>query len=194
MVRLISTSLVGAHDARGDATCEVSARTRGGAQHGGNVHLLHLSSPGVRAAAHLFSSKSSTPLALSMMADGGELSMMAQMSESLWKQKRARMKADLAAQLLELDEFEAREKALQQMAVLQPGSAAGSLGAGTAELQAALEMEMAKSAALQAELDKTRLQAELNLQKVAAFWCARRSTPSRLRCLSATLLFSTRQS
>ena len=142
----------------------------------------------------LFSSKSSTPLALSMMADGGELSMMAQMSESFWKQKRARMKADLAAQLLELDEFEAREKALQQMAVLQPGSAAGSLGAGTAELQAALEMEMAKSAALQAELDKTRLQAELNLQKVAAFWCARRSTPSRLRCLSATLLFSTCQS
>ena len=61
----------------------------------------------------------------------------------------------------------------KQMAVLQPGSAAGSLGAGTAELQAALEMEMAKSAALQAELDKTRLQAELNLQKVAAFWCAR---------------------
>ena len=121
----------------------------------------------------LFSSKSSTPLALSMMAEGGELSMMAQMSESFWKQKRARMKADLAAQLLELDEFEAREKALQQMAVLQPGSAAGSLGAGTAELQAALEMEMAKSAALQAELDKTRLQAELNLQKVAAFWCAR---------------------
>ena len=111
--------------------------------------------------------------AVTMAADDGELAMLQAMSDSFWKQKRARMKAELAAQLLELDEFEAREKALQQMAVLQPGSAAGSLGAGTAELQAALEMEMAKSAALQAELDKTRLQAELNLQKVAAFWCAR---------------------
>jgi len=105
-----------------------------------------------------------TPAAFTMMADE-ELSMLSAMSESFWKQKRARMKAELAAQLLELDEFEAREKALQQVAVLP---AAG--GGGSAELQAALDAEKAKTAALEAELAKTRLEAEVNMQKVAAFW------------------------
>ena len=81
-----------------------------------------------------------------LMADDAELSMLQTMSESFWKQKRARMKAELAAQLLELDEFEAREKALQEMAISSPSAAIGA-GAGAAELQAALEAERAKSAA-----------------------------------------------
>jgi len=105
--------------------------------------------------------------AVTVMADE-ELSMLSAMSESFWKQKRARLKAELAAQLLELDEFEAREKALQQVAVL-PGAGVG----GSAELQAALEAEKAKSAALEAQLVQTQLEAEVNMQKVAAFWIAK---------------------
>jgi len=101
-----------------------------------------------------------------------EFSMVSAMSESFWKQKRARMKADLAAQLLELDEFEAREKALQEVV----GSGGGGGGGGSlevAELKAALAAEQAKSAALQDELQKQLVASEVNLQKVASFWIAK---------------------
>ena len=109
-----------------------------------------------------------------MMAADDELSMLSAMSDSFWKQKRARMKADLAAQLLELDEFEAREKALQQVAAISGGgTSAGALGAAPAELMAMLEAEKAKTAALEAELAKARLDAELNMQKVSAFWISK---------------------
>ena len=101
------------------------------------------------------------------MSSPDELGMLQAMSDSFWKQKRARMKADLAAQLLELDEFEAREKALTQV-----GGGVPQLGASAdvAALQAELEAERARSAALEAQLEKTAIEAELNLQKVASFW------------------------
>ena len=89
--------------------------------------------------------RSQRATAVTMAADGGELAMLQAMSDSFWKQKRARLQAELAAQLLELDEFEARERALQQVAAGAPAGAVG--GAGVAELQAALEAERARSGA-----------------------------------------------
>ena len=107
-----------------------------------------------------------TPAAM-MAAD--ELSMLQAMSDSFWKQKRARLKADLAAQLLELDEFEAREKALQEV------SGTGSLSGGSdvKALEAALEAERQRSAQLEAQLQKQALEAELNIQKVSAYWISK---------------------
>ena len=113
--------------------------------------------------------RSQRAAAVTMAADGGELAMLQAMSDSFWKQKRARLQAELAAQLLELDEFEARERALQQVAAGVAGAGAVG-GAGVAELQAALEAERARSAALEEELAAQKLEAELNVQKVSAFW------------------------
>ena len=94
--------------------------------------------------------------------------MVSAMSESFWKQKRARLQAELQQQLNEIDEFEAREKALQQVAA----SSAPAIGAGSnvAELQAMLEAERARSAQLEEMLAKQALEAEVNLQKVSAYW------------------------
>ena len=112
-----------------------------------------------------------TPRAPAALMADDELSMLAAMSDSFWKQKRARMQADLEAKLLELEEYEAREKALQDIAIRGGGDApAVSGGAEVAQLKAALEAEQAKTAALEQELRKTLLQAEVNLQKVASFW------------------------
>lgn len=100
-----------------------------------------------------------------MMAD--ELSMVNAMSDSFWKAKRARLQAEMEAQLRELEEFEAREKALQQVAT---GPALSAAGAGPSELMALLEAERARSAQLEAMLEKQAIEAENNLQKVSAFW------------------------
>lgn len=108
-----------------------------------------------------------------VMAGDSELAMLNAMSDSFWKQKRARMKAELAAQLLELDEFEARERALQEVAARGGGGGgAGAPSLQASELQALLEAEQAKTAALEAELAQKVIEAEVSLQKVAAFWCA----------------------
>jgi len=98
--------------------------------------------------------------------------MLQAMSDSFWKQKRARLQAELAQQLAELDEFEARERALQEVTA---GAAAPALGASSdvAALQAALEAERARNAALEEQLAKTAADAELNLQKVSSFWIAK---------------------
>jgi len=98
-----------------------------------------------------------------------EVSMMQAMSDSFWKQKRARLQAELAAQLAELDEFEARERALQEVTAGPSIAPSGDAAA----LMAALEAERAKSAALEAQLAKTIADSEINLQKVAAFWVAK---------------------
>jgi hypothetical protein len=104
------------------------------------------------------------PVPLASAAD--EMGMLQAMSDSFWKQKRARLKADLAAQLLELDEFEAREKALQQV------SGGGTIGGSPAlaQLEAELEAERARSAMLEEQLQAKMLEAEVNMQKVSAYW------------------------
>ena len=63
---------------------------------------------------------------------------------------------------------QARERALLDMSQPAVGPATG-----TASLIAQLEAEKAKSAALEAELARSKLEAEMALQKVAAYWCAR---------------------
>lgn len=95
-------------------------------------------------------------------------SLLQAMSDSFYANKRARLEAELASRLSELEEFEARESALLDMSQPAIGPAAG-----TASLIAQLEAEKAKSAALEAELARSKLEAEMALQKVAAYWCAR---------------------
>lgn len=96
-----------------------------------------------------------------------DASLLKSMSDSFYATKRARLEAEHAARLAELEEFEAREKALVS---LEPTDAAPI--AGDQNLQALLEAEKAKSAALEAELAQARLDSEIALQKVAAFWYA----------------------
>ena len=65
-------------------------------------------------------------------------------------------------------DVEARERALQQTTASGPAAVGGA-----AELQAALEAERAKSAALEEALAKQAIAAEVNLQKVSAFWVSK---------------------
>ena len=95
-------------------------------------------------------------------------SLLQAMSDSFYANKRARLEAELASRLSELEEFEARERALLDMSQPAVGPATG-----TASLIAQLEAEKAKSAALEAELARSKLDSEIALQKVAAYWCAR---------------------
>lgn len=95
------------------------------------------------------------------MAD--ELSLLESMSGSFYATKRARLEAELAARLAELEEFEARERAL----ALSPGGPAAS---SDLDLLAALEEERARSASLEAQLLQSKLDQEVAVQKVAAFW------------------------
>ena len=96
------------------------------------------------------------------------------LSDSYYNAKKAKLQADLDERMRELEEFEARERAL----LLAAPAAAALPAAGN--LAAELEAEKAKSAALEAKLLATQREAELSLQKVAAFWCARHP-PSRTR-------------
>jgi len=103
-------------------------------------------------------------------ADDTQMLVLKRLQDSFWSQKKARMKANMEAQLRELEEFEAREAAL--------ASAVGSspmLGesAELASLQAELEAERAMRLALEEELQSVREQAEINLQKTSAFWIAK---------------------
>ena len=84
-------------------------------------------------------------------------------------QKRARLQAELAQQLAELDEFEARERALQEGASGAPAPALAA-SSDVVALQAALEAERARNAALEEQLAKSAAAAEVNLQKVSSFW------------------------
>jgi hypothetical protein len=119
--------------------------------------------PGMRLAG---SARGPAVSAVTMVDD--DLSLVSAMTDSFYSSKRARLEAELAARLAELEEFEAREQAL-----LQTGGGGGSPMLGTeADLLAQLQAEQAKNAALTAELTQTKLDSELNLQKVAAFWCA----------------------
>lgn len=98
--------------------------------------------------------------------------MLQAMSDSFWKQKRARLQAELAQQLAELDEFEARERALQEVASGAPAPALAA-SSDVVALQAALEAERARNAALEEQLAKSAAAAEVNLQKVSSFWIAK---------------------
>ena len=143
--------------------------------------LVATSSFAPRSSASLFASRQQ-PLAVSMQAD--ELAMVQAMSDSFWKGKRARLQAELAQQLAELDEFEARERALQQTASTAIGGGGGG-GASVAALQAELAAERERSAALEAKLAQSLLDAELNMQKVSAYWCAALAPPRPARsCIS----------
>jgi len=82
-----------------------------------------------------------------------DFSMMKAMSDSFWTQRRARLQLERDQRLLELDELEAREKALQQVAA-SSGPPALSAGAGVAELKEMLEAERARSAQLEDMLAK----------------------------------------
>mmetsp|Transcript_46480 Transcript_46480/g.129117 ORF Transcript_46480/g.129117 Transcript_46480/m.129117 type:complete len:225 (+) Transcript_46480:39-713(+) len=103
-------------------------------------------------------------------ADDMELQVVKRLQESFWTQKRARMKADMEARLMELEEFEAREAALSTAVSSTP-----LLGASTevAALQAELAAERAMRQELEATLTTVREEAELNLQKTAAYWIAK---------------------
>lgn len=102
------------------------------------------------------------PRAAVVMAD--DSSLMKSMSDSFYANKRARLESELAARLSELEEYEARERALLDVSQSAVGPSAGG------ELLAQLEAEKAKSAALEAELMQTKLDSEIALQKVAAYW------------------------
>jgi len=108
---------------------------------------------------------SSTTRAAVSMADD---SLLQSMSDSFYANKRARLESELAARLSELEEYEARERALIDMS----GPAIGAAG-GSAGLLAELEAEKAKTAALEAALAQQKLDSEVALQKVAAYWVAK---------------------
>ena len=103
--------------------------------------------------------------AVVMAADDNSL--LHAMSDSFFANKRAKLESELASRLAELEEYEARERALVD--------SAGSLSAATstaapADLLAELAAEKAKSAALEAALNQAQIDNEIALQKVAAFW------------------------
>ena len=116
---------------------------------------------------------SSTTRAAVSMADD---SLLQSMSDSFYANKRARLESELAARLSELEEYEARERALIDMS----GPAIGAAG-GSAGLLAELEAEKAKTAALEAALAQQKLDSEVALQKVAAYWYARSPQHPALR-------------
>ena len=102
-----------------------------------------------------------------MAAD--EYSLLSTMTDSFYSTKRARLEAELAARLAELEEFEARERALA-LTTAAPGAPAANDAAG---LLAALEEERERSAALQAQLLQAKMDQEIAVQKVSAFWVAK---------------------
>ena len=104
--------------------------------------------------------------AIRCLADGGDLAVVKRLNDAFWAQKRARIEAETEQKLRELDEYEARERALGGMA---SSGASGELGA----MELALLQEQAKVAALEAELAEVRALSEVNVQKTAAFWIAK---------------------
>jgi len=99
-----------------------------------------------------------------------DLQIVKRMQESFWAQKKARLQAETETRLREIDEYAAREAALASAVGSAPALEAS---AEVAILQAALEVEREKNAALMAELQSVKVDAELNLQKASAFWIAK---------------------
>ena len=108
--------------------------------------------------------------------------MLKSLNDVFWKNKKALVEAELNQKMRELEEYQAREAALYEslmVPALSSGAATPALtsaGSEVAALQAELTAEKQRTAALEAELEAVRLQSEVDLQKVAAFWCVR--TPS----------------
>lgn len=137
------------------------------------------SSPGLlRATTHT----SRAPSDIRCVADRAEILVLQQLNDAFWASKRAQLQADADARLRELDELQARETTLAAA-----GSAPASAVAPSAELvqlRAELEAEKARSAQLEQAVAQARLDGEVALQKVNAFWIERAhlapSTPSAL--------------
>ena len=106
------------------------------------------------------------PLRSVSMAAADEFSVLQRLSESFWEQKKTRMNAEYEMRMAELEEFEAREKALASTV----GGGALPQTAQTAALEAELEQQRARVAALEAEVTQVRFDAEVNMQKVSAYW------------------------
>eukprot|EP00322_Chrysochromulina_rotalis_P011968 CAMPEP_0115847028 /NCGR_PEP_ID=MMETSP0287-20121206/10168_1 /TAXON_ID=412157 /ORGANISM="Chrysochromulina rotalis, Strain UIO044" /LENGTH=232 /DNA_ID=CAMNT_0003300843 /DNA_START=58 /DNA_END=756 /DNA_ORIENTATION=+ len=133
---------------------------------GSSVHII-APAVGLRAAAR-------SPAVIA--ADDGSL--LQSMSDSFYANKRARLEAELASRLSELEEYEARERALLE--VSQPAVAGAS-----PDIVAELEAEKAKTAALEAELAQVKVESEVALQKVAAYWVAKLAEAKEAPTLAA---------
>jgi len=122
-----------------------------------------------------------------------ELQVVKRLQESFWTQKRARMKADMDARLRELDEFEAREAALSSVVapLLGDTPALSAAGSDVAALQAELDAERSARLALEAELASVRTEAEIELQKVSAFWIAKLNAAKDAAALPAAAAAAT---
>ena len=107
-----------------------------------------------------------------MATESPEGRLLQEMAQAFWKSKKDQLRAEVDGRLRELEELQARERAMLSEAAGPLGGVGGSAPqpALVASLEAELEAERRKTAALEAELAQTRLDAELNLQKVAAFW------------------------
>ena len=109
-------------------------------------------------------SRAGRTTAITMVDD--ELSLLAALSDTFYTAKKAKMQAEMNERLAELEEMEARERAL----LLTKGAAPATPMLGSADLVAELAAEKAKSAALEAQLIQVQLEVEKSMQKVAAFW------------------------
>ena len=155
------------------------------------------------APAPMLATRASSRQCLRMDASADAL--VSKLNDVFWQTKKAQMEAEMDQKLRDLEEFRAREQALYDTLSTNALSAApavpaiaGSSDVAAAELttqmsalMAELSAEKARSAALEAELEDARLKAEIELQKVAAFWCAspaprhlRAATHHRASCVS----------
>lgn len=108
--------------------------------------------------------------------------LMLKLNDVFWKTKKAQMEAEMEQRLRDLEEYRAREAALYDTLSVAALPAAGGALAPTADgaaaeltaqmsaLMAELKAEKDRSAALEAELEAVRTQAEIDVQKVGAFW------------------------
>ena len=113
------------------------------------------------------------------MDEASNALMLKQLNEVFWKNKKALVEAELNQKMRDLEEYQAREAALYEslMAPALPSAAAVpaiAAGGNIAALQAELDAEKQRTAALEAELEAVRMKSEVELQKVAAFWCVAR--------------------
>lgn len=142
-----------------------------------------LVSPTAPASAPMLATGASSRQCLRMGASADTL--VSKLNDVFWETKKAQMEAEMDQKLRDLEEFRAREQALYDTLSTNALSAApavpaiaGSSGAAAelttqmSALMAELSAEKARSAALEAELEDARSKAEIELQKVAAFWCA----------------------
>lgn len=126
-------------------------------------------------------------LASLTMSDTSELELLSKLSASFWTSRRAQLQADMESKMRELDEFEARERALSSAPALDSAQAPQLLTSGSTELAAKVQQLSAELAAekekvstLQAQLEAVKVENEVNLQKVLAFWVDKQASAPTL--------------